>query len=86
MENDYSRCQGIIFSGRSGATGGRTNLIPPRRCRRPIVWSCITFCGIHAKQAQVQRLYMDLLGDGWEARVAHWEAEREGTRGRSRGA
>lgn len=77
------RCKAIILYGRD-AKGNRGGLVVPRTCSR--VATRGDYCGVHARQAELQALYRDLLGYGWETKVRLFEdrkrreREREGTK------
>lgn len=60
------------------ATGNRSGLIPPRRCQR--VANRGAFCGVHAKQAELQGLLQDCLAPGWERKVERWEKAKRDAR------
>lgn len=71
------RCEGILLTGRS-PTGGRSGVIPPRRCRR-VAMDGGRYCELHRRQADLQDLFRDLLVIGWEYRVQRY-LERMGRR------
>lgn len=67
------QCSAVVLHGRD-STGNRGGLVPPRRCRRPSTQG--DYCGLHAKQADVQDLLRDCLSPMWESRVRRWEERR----------
>ena len=70
----FQQCQAIIVLGRS-PEGGRSGIIPPRKCWRVALDS--GFCEVHEKQADLQNLYKSLLRPGWEQMFVRWEKDRE---------
>jgi hypothetical protein len=77
------RCKAIILYGRD-AKGNRGGLVVPRTCNR--VATRGDYCGLHVRQAELQALYRDIFGYGWETKVRIFEdrkrreREREGTK------
>ncbi len=77
------KCKAIVVYGRD-SKGNRSGLIPPRTCQR--VAKDGDYCGLHARQAELQDLLRECFGYGWESKVASWEQrqqrerEREGLR------
>lgn len=67
------QCQAIVLHGRD-ATGNRAGLIPPRRCQRPAKHG--DYCGLHAKQAELQALLRGCMVPTWEVKVRVWEERR----------
>jgi len=77
------RCKALVVYGRD-AKGNRSGLVPPRTCLR--VAKDGDYCGLHARQAELQDLLRECFGYGWERKVRTWEQsqlrerEREGGR------
>ena len=64
------RCCAVVLHGRD-AKGNRAGLIAPRRCQR--VATADSYCGLHARQAEMQDLLRQCLSPGWEATVKRFE-------------
>jgi hypothetical protein len=67
------QCSAVVLHGRD-SKGNRAGLVPPRRCRRPATQD--RYCGLHAKQAEVQDLLQECLSPMWESKVRMWEDRR----------
>lgn len=67
------QCKAVVLYGRD-AKGNRGGLIPPRHCQRPATTG--DYCGVHARQAEMQDLLRDCLSPSWETEVKLWEARR----------
>jgi len=67
------QCKAIIFFGRD-TRGNRSGLVPPRICQRVATQG--EYCGLHARQAELQDLYRQIFGYGWEYKVTSWEDKR----------
>ncbi len=72
----FQQCAAIVFLERNEA-GGRGRMGPPRRCRK-VALDGAKYCELHAGQADIQELYEELLGFGWEAKVEWWQNKRRG--------
>jgi hypothetical protein len=71
---DFKQCDGIILRGWT-ASGQRTGLVPPRRCRRPALEGQ-KYCEGHQPQADLQDLLHECFGIGWELRVEAFFARK----------
>lgn len=72
---DLTQCKAIVLYGRD-YKGNRKGLIPPRRCQRPATQG--DYCGIHARQAELQDLLRSCLSYDWERKVrAHEERDHK---------
>lgn len=67
------QCQGVVLHGRDGS-GNRAGLIPPRRCNRPANKG--TYCGLHARQSEMQDLLRQCLSPAWEHHVKFWQDQK----------
>ena len=67
------QCKAIVLHGRD-AKGNRAGLVPPRHCQRPSTKG--DYCGLHAKQAELQDLLRDCMSPMWEMKVRMWEESR----------
>ncbi|MBW2253690.1 MAG: hypothetical protein JRI25_03735 [Deltaproteobacteria bacterium] len=72
---ELKQCQGVVLQGRT-AKGGRSGLIPPRRCRRAAFGEG-DYCEVHQRQAEVQDLLHECLKYDWERIIERWESRRE---------
>jgi len=63
------QCKAIVIYGRD-AKGNRSGLIPPRQCLRPATDG--DYCGLHARQAELQDLLRSCLAYDWEWKVKAW--------------
>ena len=70
---DFKQCTAIVLADRSGR--GRGGLCAPHRCRRVAVEGH-EFCEVHRRQADLQKLYQQILASGWEYRVRIWMEEQ----------
>jgi hypothetical protein len=67
---DLPRCKALILYGRD-AGGNRAGLIVPRTCQRVATQG--DYCGLHARQAELQDLYREIFGYSWESKVQRYE-------------
>jgi hypothetical protein len=72
--DSFERCKAIIMTERGAR--GRGALSAPRRCRRPAIEGQ-PFCEVHERQAELQKLYQQLLVHGWEHRVDYWLRDQQ---------
>ena len=68
-----SQCKAVVIYGRN-SKGNRSGLVPPRQCQRPATRG--DYCGLHARQAELQDLLRECLAYDWERRVQSWEVRK----------
>ncbi len=70
---DLTQCKAIVLYGRD-YKGNRKGLIPPRCCQRPATQG--DYCGLHARQADLQDLLRSCMTYDWERKVRTFEDKK----------